>query len=242
MICKLCLQEKPLLKKSHIAPNFLYKELRDEDNAFVEGSFNDLSSKNVYTGLFEPNILCKECDNLTLGRLEDYACRILYGGIKGPRLVNEINKGGVEFITCYGVDYKKFKLFLLSLIWRFSIAKSEFYNFVDLGEHEEKIRKMIFEDNAGDVSDYPCCIQSYRRYSDLPFQIISQPMRHRHDGAICYSVIISGLLYTFYISKALTPDYISEVSINKNNKLMMINMPKENAVKIIKKYMGLNKI
>lgn len=240
MICKLCLKDKDLLKKSHIVPNFLYKELRDEDNSFLLGNLTDLKAKKLHTGYFEADILCKNCDNIILGKLENYASKILYGGkVKGVTLRNEINQHGVEFITCYGVDYKQFKLFLLSLIWRFSISKNEFYHFVNLGEHEEKIRKMILDGDAGDVLDYPCSICSYRRHTDLPFQIMSQPLKHRHNGGICYSVVMNGLLFTFYISKNLIPDYIAEIVVNKNNQLKVVNMPRENSVKIIRKYMRL---
>ena len=103
MICKLCLKEKGLLKKSHIVPNFLYRELRDEDNAFVKANLAKVTKENIYTGLFEPNILCAECDNVLLGKLEDYSSKILYGGkIAGVSFSNEINQNGVEYIGCYG--------------------------------------------------------------------------------------------------------------------------------------------
>lgn len=240
MICKLCLQDKLLLKKSHIAPNFLYKELRDEDNSFVKAKLDEVTSKKAYTGLFEADILCKDCDTVLLNQLETYAYKILYDGrVKDLSFKNEITPDGVEWILCEGVDYKKFKLFLLSLVWRFSISSNEFYRFVNLGKHEETIRKMVLESSAGDVLDFPCSVSSYRKHPDLPFEIISQPMRHRHNGGICYSVIMGGLLYTFYVSRSTIPDYISEIVINKSNQLKVIQIPRDHAIKIIRKYMGL---
>ena len=147
MKCKLCLQDKDLLKKSHIVPNFLYKELREKDNSFVKANLEKLTKQPVYTGFFEPNILCQTCDNELLSKLEEYAYKIIYDSkkIKGVKIVNEINSHGVEWTMCRGVDYTKLKLFLLSMLWRFSISSNEFYKFVDLGKHEEIIRKMIFE-------------------------------------------------------------------------------------------------
>ena len=240
MICKLCLQDKPLLKKSHIAPDFFYKEFKDEDNSFLKVKLDTVTSKKTYTGLFEPDILCQNCDNIVLSQLEGYAYNVLYTGkIKNLKMRNEITSDGVEWVLCEGVDYKKFKLFLLSLVWRFSISSNDFYRFVDLGEHEETIRKMIFEGDAGDVLQFPCSVSSYRRYTDLPFEIISQPMKHRHNGGICYSVIMGGLVYTFYGSNKLIPDYIGEIVINKNNQLKVLQIPRDHAIKIIRKYMGL---
>lgn len=241
MICKLCQKEKTLLKQSHIVPNFIYKELRDEDNSFVKGNLKDLSSKKIFTGFFESNILCKDCDNVLLSKLENYGFTVLYGGkIRGASIVNEINQNNVEWTRGIGVDYTKFKLFLLSILWRFSISSSEFYNFVDLGKHEEIIRKMLINNDAGEQLDYPCSINSYRKHKELPFQIISQPLKHRHNNGICYSVMMGGLLYTFYMSKDLIPDYIAEIAINKNNELKVLHMPKDSAIKVIKKYFGFN--
>lgn len=241
MICKLCLQDKPLLKKSHIAPNFLYKDLLDTNNSFVKAKLIEVTSKKVQTGLFEANILCDRCDNEILSKLEDYGYRVLYSGkIKGFSMRNEITPEGVEWTLCNGVDYKKFKLFLLSLIWRFSISSNEFYKFVDLGKDEEVVRKMIHEDDAGDILDYPCSLTSYRKHTDLPFQIISQPLSHIHEGCPCYGFIVNGFLYNFYHSKTtLVPDYVAEMVINKNNQLKVVLLSREPAIKIIRRYMGL---
>lgn len=243
MKCKLCLQDKPLLKKSHITSNFLYKELRDENNSFRRVDLQKVTGKKIQTGFFEPNILCKDCDNVRLGDLEGYASKILYGGAKGMNLRHERTPDGAEWMLCDGVDYKKFKLFLLSLIWRFSISKDEFYRFVNLGEHEEIIRQMILKYDAGSVLDYPCTIMAYKHHKDLPSQIISQPTQHRGSGGgICYSMIMNGFIYTFYISKNLIPSHISEITINEKGQLKVIKIPKLEAIKIIRKYMGLKNL
>lgn len=239
-ICKLCLQDKPLLKKSHIAPNFLYKELRDEKNTFIKGRLSDKKAQTVQSGFYEPNLFCKECDNEILSRLENYASKVLYGGsIKGLTLHREINQHGVDSVVCNGVDYTKFKLFLLSLLWRFSISSDDFYSHVDLGEHEEIIRKMILNNDAGEAMDYPCAITSYRNHPDLPIQIMSQPLKHTHDGCICYSFVMCGVLYNFYITKSLIPDFIPELAITEAGQQRVVQMPREAAIKLIRKYMGL---
>lgn len=131
------------------------------------------------------------------------------------------------------------KLFLLSLIWRFSISSNEFYRFVDLGEHEEVIRKMIIESDPGDATDYPCTITTYRRHEDLPKEIISQPLKHTHEDITCYASLMNGLLFTFYISREQIPDYIQEIALNQSGQLKVVQIPKDDAIKIIRKYMAL---
>ena len=98
---------------------------------------------------------------------------------------------------------------------------------------------MIIENDPGQVTDYPCTITTYRRHEDLPRQIISQPLKHSHEDITCYAFLMNGFLYTFYISREKIPDYIEEIVVNKKNELKVVQMPKEDAIKIIRKYMAL---
>ena len=56
----------------------MHKGLLGADNEFYRINIeNFLQSKKIYTGEFESNILCQECDNVRFGKLETYANRIL---------------------------------------------------------------------------------------------------------------------------------------------------------------------
>ncbi len=72
MQCKLCLQEKELIKKSHIIPRqFFHKASDNIAKGFGNVSHGDkvgrLYSKNsksqqIQSGIYVPNILCKDCE------------------------------------------------------------------------------------------------------------------------------------------------------------------------------------
>ena len=40
-ICRLCLEEQALIKKSHIIPEFMYQDLFDENHKFIMTSNKD---------------------------------------------------------------------------------------------------------------------------------------------------------------------------------------------------------
>ncbi|MCR4328485.1 MAG: hypothetical protein NUV53_03115 [Patescibacteria group bacterium] len=238
MTCKLCLQDKQLLKKSHIIPNFMYGDLFDGDHSLFKVRLSDWSKQKLQTGEYEANILCANCDNKLIGGLENYACQVLYGGkINGVEMRNEINQNGVEFTYAKGIDYKKFKLFLLSLVWRCSISKRVFYKQVELGQkHEETIRAMIYGGDPGKQMDYPCFISSYRKHNELPAKVISQPTKFRHDGGVAYSIILGGIVYMYYISKHSVPQVISETVINEHGELKIVHMPLDQAKNLLNHY------
>ena len=115
MECKLCGLNKNLIK-AHIIPNFMYHGLFDQNHRIREATFeNKVYKRNTQreTGEFDKNILCRECDKEILGKYEDYARRVLYGGTvlscSSERMFNK------TWLTIGDIDYKKFKLFLLSI-------------------------------------------------------------------------------------------------------------------------------
>jgi hypothetical protein len=168
--CRLCLKEKQLIKKSHIIPDFMYRDLYDENHQIF--SFNPLELatgkariKRPSSGDYEGGLLCAACDNNLLGYYENYARKAMYGGLlrqdESPICENFINNEGVRYSVCKNLDYKKYKLFLLSILWRASISSRPLFDAIKLGDHEEKIRLMILNGNPGDISDYPIITLSH---------------------------------------------------------------------------------
>ena len=135
MACRLCEEDKPL-QNSHVVPEFFYKPSYDEKHriyARISGKLAHMPP--LQKGLREP-LLCWDCEQ-KLSPYEKYNREILYGGVEitGSRKPNKI-----EFI---GLNYKRVRVFYLSLLWRMSIAGHRFWKDVDLGRHEEKVREMV---------------------------------------------------------------------------------------------------
>lgn len=82
MECRLCLRDKVLIRRSHIFPDFLYKELYDEKHRLHKVK---LPGKSVgyytQTGEYDRHLLCADCDNNILGRLDSYGNSSLIEGI-----------------------------------------------------------------------------------------------------------------------------------------------------------------
>lgn len=68
MNCKLCAQDKPLLKCSHIIQDFMYNGLFDEKHFFAQLDLIDFKRKRMLpSGVYDSNILCKNCDSKIIG-------------------------------------------------------------------------------------------------------------------------------------------------------------------------------
>lgn len=161
-ICKLCLQEKLLLKKSHIIPDFMYRdgslyhpghklEMMDL-GAAVKGKVE--KTRRLSDGVYDQHILCEDCDRRVIGSLESYAKPVLYSedipGLKSKR------KKKRDHLILTDVDYLKMKLFFYSIRWRASISKHRFFKGVDIRPAAmEKLRKMILDHEIKDHTAFP---------------------------------------------------------------------------------------
>jgi hypothetical protein len=249
-ICKLCLQEKKLIKKSHIIPEFMYQELFDANHKMYAFHPHKIINGEGYmkrpsTGEYEGGILCAECDNQLLGDLEGYASKAIYGGKlpknECPTCNNYVNQFGVQFTNCKNISYQKFKIFLLSLLWRAHISSRPMFSEISLGPHAEEIRKMIYEGNAGDVDDYPIFLMTYVNDKSIPTDLIAHPQKKRtKDGYVIYAFIIGGIIYVFYIySKGHKPPVnILTETIKPTNEMNVIHIPSGTAWDLILGYFG----
>ena len=175
----------------------MYQDLFDEKHRYHEVQVNDtypLKSKTRQSGVYEPNILCRTCDNKILGGLETYASQALYGGIELT-----IENGAIKeskYLRITGLDYSKFKLFLLSLWWRASISSLPVFHDVNLGEHEEIIRKKLLIGDPGSAEEYPCAIFTYLHHQNDFDKIIAEPKSTTDKQMSAF--LIGGNLFVFF--------------------------------------------
>jgi len=142
-ICKLCKKEA-VLRYSHILPEFFYLPLYDKQHRTVSVQ-SDQKEKLVQKGIRE-YLLCQECET-RFSRYENYAATLIK---KIPTFLKD--KSGL-FVGSNGVDYEKFKLFQLSMLWRASVSQTKMFANVKLGNnHEERIRRILNDENPGKSS------------------------------------------------------------------------------------------
>jgi hypothetical protein len=191
MTCKLCLQPHKLCK-SHIVPELLYKTLYSkEKHQFVQLSGPPKVRK--WQKGFKEKMLCRGCED-KLNKWETYAAHVLFGGahIHLEKLQ--------DAIIVRDVDYTKFKLFQLSIIWRAGATGIQQFSNVNLGPHEEKLRSMIEKNDAGEPTDYGCLIILTPSYFDLTSKMILLAQETRFDGHRCYLFLMAGFTWVFFVS------------------------------------------
>lgn len=216
----------------------MFKSLNKEKKGMFFTTFNNLTKiKNKkekrFTGEFEGNLLCEDCDNKLLGSIyEAYGHKVLYDLKQLPKDERPIftagkSLDGLGFIHCSNLNYQKFKLFLLSILWRASISSRPFFNEIHLEHHEDILRKMIYSGDAGKVSDYPIFIATYANDKNSPKELIAKPQKNFKDGKTSVVFMMDGAFYIFYISceEKEIPNYVLSETIKLSNEMNMVVFP-----------------
>lgn len=224
-VCKLCLETKKLCDRSHIIPDFLYKYLYGENKKLVYLHSNrGISFK--YNSEYEGGILCQECDEGIIGKLDDYAAKFIYNQFATKIRTQSHSMDGRECFVIKGApyEYAKFKLFLLSLLWRGSISSRSFFATMKLNlEAEEDIRKRIKINNPGNPEEYACFIYlpslvigpDGRKGLNTFYMPTTSPQHVKNDEWEFCEFTIIGTKYYYLISKPRGAKVIPAVERDK---------------------------
>ncbi len=214
MKCALCVEDKELCD-SHLIPEFFYEPIYEEPHRYYQVSTNpDKKVVPRQKGIWE-KLLCRDCvDRLSV--LENYARRVLYGGVEIA--ITRANKR----ILIEDVDYQKFKLFQMSLLWRAGVSKRPEFSNVTLGPHEERLRALLYSGNPDEPHKYGCMmILSPKLQQLLPYMIMPPDMV-RVSGHRCVRFVLGGLFWVFFTSSH-TPELASKnVFLYRDGKLPLI--------------------
>ena len=130
---------------------------------------------------------------------------------------------GDDFLIFYGIDYRKMKLFFLSLLWRASITSRPFFQEVKLdAKHEERVREILFKGITPDELEYPILTSFLLRSETSLNDYIISPVSFKIKGqSTGFCFFIRGLEIAFFMGtneqEVLT--VLRESSINKNNQM-----------------------
>jgi hypothetical protein len=127
------------LIRAHLTPRSIGRHVQGESGP------NLLVSQTRYTtalplGLYDPNILCQQCDGLLNTRYDDPAFELLksFSGLRNEPV------GVNAYFEMKGVDCNLLCGFVLSILWRYSISNLSDASEVRLGPHEDRAREVLW--------------------------------------------------------------------------------------------------
>ena len=180
------------------------------------------------TGLVQ-RLLCHECEQ-KVGYFEDYAKRFLYGGSDPIRLCLPLLPDPL-FIA----DYKKMKLFQLSILWRAAEAEGDFFSAVNLAaQRREKIRQMLITENPGADHEYFCtmarlvpspAVELLQKRHGVSIETgLFAPVAHDFATWQTYTFVMGGIVWAFCVTESGVPDILRNSYIKADGRFWLMPM------------------
>jgi hypothetical protein len=224
MPCKLCGALDPL-KSSHIFPDFFIRSLERRIATGVHGQAQPMSillstrpeieGGQKQRGYWEKIVgmkealLCGKCEG-RFSKYENYFREYFYGNAPAPLVkqrVGDVISGpiygfdGMRECRVVHLDYVLFKLFVLSLLWRASVAQGKFFQGVSLGHaHEERLADALRSEDPGGEDAYAVGMFDLRDGASDMVDLIDNPevARDQNNIRVC-RMILGGFAFMVHV-------------------------------------------
>jgi hypothetical protein len=211
MICALCYSDGEL-RLSHVIPEFMYASLYDDKHRFHILS-DKQRSRYAQKGQRE-TLLCDRCEQ-RFSVYERYVSLLMNGGIP-----LEYETRG-RLIIIRGVDYKALRMFQLSVLWRAGVSTLPFFSQVSLGQHQERIRKLLFDDDPGVPWQYGCLMYALIYDGRVQEDLVVQPTPSRLDDVPCYRFIFGGHAWLYLVASHQHAKKLETASLDPSGELRL---------------------
>lgn len=204
-VCALCIEPK-VLRKSHIIPNAVFRRIKHAQNSAQLLQFDDSEHTPVQHSQesWREYLLCADCEQV-IAENEKYGLDLLRGS-DGSKTYRHS-----EGVTFRAHDYRRFKLFLTSLLWRAAVSKQAYFSKVILPDDckEEaraslrsgrplghlrlgcKLLQLTDDTSAADGGFSPEMLE----------QIVMSPIPRLHEGRPYYTFlfVFEGFLLEYFV-------------------------------------------
>jgi hypothetical protein len=195
---------------SHILPEWVYQPLYDEKHRLqVLSLLPELPNQFKQKGIRE-KLLCEACEQM-FSDWEGYARSVFVS----PKTPLSWTRPSESLIHVTNLDYRKMKLFELSVLWRAGVSKLPFFEQVNLGQrHEEKLRDLLVRADPGDPDDYGAVLFGLKvGESADTLKVLSQPRPQRNQGAHGYVMMFAGFLWHFHVTSHKLSQLLLEATL-----------------------------
>lgn len=224
-LCRFCGEKKKLIK-AHVVPGPFYTHYINpkEKTHLITIDKEKSYESRCPTGFYDQNILCEDCDR-KIGVYDQEAQQLLFSNINGYK--REVKGLCAYIIPAQAYDYKKLKLFFISVLWRASISSADPFKNVNLEPEYEKLALEILKNSElENEKTFPVFIFKLKETEGIRIErIFIEPIPYSLYGIKMYKFVFAG--YAFYIKvdvRELGLPY-SRLILRPNSELVIIERP-----------------
>lgn len=138
--CLLCGQNSERLVQAHIFSLGFFSQLPTKARVDTV-TLSDGGGRRLQSALYDPDILCDECEHRIMQPLDDYGIKVIRDK-KGAFRVPLPAEAPMGMLVFEGVDKRKIRAFIASVLWRCSVSKQPEVRDISVGAvYEDRIQE-----------------------------------------------------------------------------------------------------
>lgn len=215
MKCKLCGEHRVLIK-SHVIPKSFYRlNPYDRQPTRLLTNIPGRHSQKVPIGVYDPRLVCEECERL-FSPWDDYAADVLLK--KGDQFETVSKENEVIAYKLPAFDYLLLKLFFLSLLWRAAASTQPMFSKVDLGSREKILKEALREGDPGTEDFFGVIL---RRFDTTELGILD-PHLERFSGVRFCLIYLGHIVAYIKVDARPFPERMSAVALTPGAPLLLM--------------------
>jgi len=202
--CKMCGETRPLIK-AHVIPRSFFKQLIDGSGPLKMASDKPGTyPRTSPTGAYDNQLVCGRCEEL-FAPWDGYAQKLLLEPYKDSSYIKF--EGQRHAYVFQDVDYRRLKLFFVSLLWRASTSAEGFYERIRLGPFEDSAKQMILENDPGETERFAV---NLARFEDPLGRTMLGPDRTKFFDINYCRFYLAGYVAYIKVDQRKSPDFLQE--------------------------------
>lgn len=203
MICKLCGEDRPLIR-AHIIPEAFFRELRDGGRApLMVTNSPSVFPRRAPIGVYDSTILCSDCEN-KFSVCDSYGAEVLLS--KFSELFKPLSRGqDTVAYAAEGVNQPLLQRFFASVLWRASVSSQLFFSNIRLGPLADSARRVFLDESPEDGNLFSTVLTKWtasEQRRNLTTAMMN-PFGERWDGVNAYRIYFGEI--TAYIKADKRP-------------------------------------
>ena len=219
--CKYCGHSYSKLAKAHIIPRSFYKTIKGSEN-FLEYKVKEKfeSTQQIWqSGFHDSDIVCDCCEK-RFCKFDTHGVEVLSAALSKKIICDD------SVYLSYlieNVDYHKFKLFFLSILWRAHASSLDFFANVNLGSHESILRSNISSGIAPPSDKYEIVLFY------ITDKILLPPWKDSDDGVDIYRFYLPNLLALIKVDNQPLPQHYNSLVLKETPPYRLLFYPPHNS-------------
>ncbi|MBU4211185.1 MAG: hypothetical protein KKD33_01225 [Verrucomicrobia bacterium] len=219
MICKLTGKFGPGVK-AHIIPEAFYLIKPDQAHLLLLTNTPGRFSKRSPIGVYDETIVTADGEAI-FGLWDNYAADLLLNHLADAQQLTHLDSRVVGYRFA-SYDYRKLKLFFLSVLWRAGASSHEFFRRVKLGAHLDVLKNHLLAADPGTPDDYAVTLALFDDDPEWAKIIDPFPERYGENRIWFYRLYVGNFIAYVKVDKRVADSPMRDLQFTPDNPLNIV--------------------